>query len=95
MTLVSEPGTLDCAVRGDGIDSGCPPVVGTDDGDEPLADATVRDACGFTAVGVSGCAPELDDVTDSSAADAFLRVRLAGEGSRYSVGADYARPSRR
>ena len=93
MTLVSEPGTLDCAVRGDGIDSGYLPVVGTDGGDEPLADATVRG--GFTAVGVSGCAPELDDVTDSSAADAFLRVRLAGEGSRYSVGADYARPSRR
>ena len=80
MTLASEPGRLTCAVCGDDIDSGYLPVAGTDGGDEPLTDAAACDACGFTAVGTNGCAPDLDDLTDDPAADALCRVRLTGDG---------------
>jgi hypothetical protein len=80
MTLAFEPSTLTCAVCGDGIDSGYLPVTGTDGGDEPLTDAAACGACGFTAVGMDGCAPELDDLTDDPAADALCHVRFTGDG---------------
>jgi hypothetical protein len=75
MALVTEPETLDCAMCGDAIESGYLPATETDDGDDPLPDDAVCDTCGFTEVGMHGCAPELGDVTDAEA-DVLLHVRV-------------------
>ncbi len=37
----------------------------------PAVDAAVCDACGFNDLGMTGCAPELDDVVDPGPDDAL------------------------
>ncbi|AEM56075.1 hypothetical protein HISP_02330 [Haloarcula hispanica N601] len=41
-----------------------------------LVDAVICGAYGFNDLGMTGCAPELDDVVDPGPDDALLHVRL-------------------
>lgn len=79
MELVHDPGTLDCAICGDALESGYIPAVEQSDGYEPLPAEAVCDACGYNEVGMMGCAPELDEVTDRDA-DSLLHVRVTDDG---------------
>ncbi|WP_226006747.1 hypothetical protein [Natrinema salinisoli] len=80
MELVSTP-TLECSACGDQIeDTGYLPATERDDGYEPLADGAVCEACGFSEIGLMGCAPELDDVVDSGPDDILLYVRTTDDG---------------
>ena len=82
MELVSTP-DLHCAECDAEIeDAGYLPATERDDGYEPLADAAVCDACGYNEIGMMGCAPELDEVTDpdSDPADVLLYVRATDGG---------------
>jgi len=81
MELVSTPETLTCVECGAAIDgAGYLPATEREGGYDPIVDAAVCDACGFNDVGMTGCAPELDDVTDPDRADALLYVRTTDEG---------------
>lgn len=63
------PSRMDCAGCGDEVDAGYVPVV---DG-SAASDAAVCRTCGWTEVGMNGCAPTLSDF----AVDAAALVRLA------------------
>jgi hypothetical protein len=51
-----------CGVTVD--DAGYLPATERDGGYRPTPDDAVCGACGFNEIGMAGCAPELDDVTD-------------------------------
>lgn len=81
VTLHSTPTALDCAACGDTVTgAGYLPAVERDDGYEPSPADAVCGACGFTALGTAGCAPELGDVTDPATADTLLYVRATDDG---------------
>ena len=81
MELTSTPATPECSVCGDEVDdAGYLPAVERESGYEPQSEAAVCDACGFNEVGMMGCAPELDDVDGSGAADVLLYVRRTDDG---------------
>jgi hypothetical protein len=81
MDLASHPETLICAECGSAIeDAGYLPATERDGTYHPLVDAAVCDACGFNDLGMTGCAPELDDVVDPGPDDALLYVRLTDSG---------------
>lgn len=69
------PGTLECAECGEAIETGYLPVTEAGGDYEPLAGAALCGACGFTEVGMNGCAPRPADVD----ADALARVEV-GDG---------------
>jgi hypothetical protein len=52
------------------------PLAGT----YPVSEDAVCGDCGFNAIGMSGCAPELDDLGASDEADVLLYVRRTDEG---------------
>ena len=80
MELVSTP-ALSCTECDEEIeDAGYLPATERDEGYEPLADAAVCDACGFNEIGMTGCAPELDDVIDPEPDDVLLYVRVTDDG---------------
>lgn len=80
MDLRSTP-DLRCSTCGDPItDAGYLPATTTGDGYEPHPDDAVCDDCGFNELGLLGCAPELDDVTDPGPDDVLLYVRATGDG---------------
>ncbi len=80
MELASTP-TLYCSACDEEIeDAGYLPATERDGGYEPSADAAVCDACGFNAIGMTGCAPELDDVVDPGPDDVLLYVRTTDDG---------------
>lgn len=81
MELTSTPETLSCSECGERItDAGYLPATESEDGYEPRAEAAVCDACGFNAIGMMGCAPELDDVVDPGPDDVLLYVRRTDDG---------------
>lgn len=81
MKLVSTPGALTCSECGEAVaDAGYLPANEVDGGYDPVPGGAVCDECGFTAVGMNGCAPELGDVVDPDSADALLYVRSSGDG---------------
>lgn len=81
MSLVSTPDALSCAECGTGIeDAGYLPASERDGEYDPLVDAAVCDTCGFNAVGMTGCAPELEDLTDPGPDDVLLYVRPTADG---------------
>jgi hypothetical protein len=81
MDLDSTPNRLACSECGEAItDAGYLPAAEGGTGYEPRPDAAVCDACGFNEVGMQGCAPELDDVVVSGAADVLLYVRRTDDG---------------
>lgn len=81
MDLASHPETLTCAECGTAIeDAGYLPATERDGTYHPLVDAAVCDACGFNDIGMTGCAPELDDVVDPGPDDTLLYVRLTDSG---------------
>ena len=62
------------------MDEGYVPATERESGHEPAVEDAVCDACGFNEVGMMGCAPELDDVAESGAADVLLYVRRTDGG---------------
>jgi len=80
MDLLSTPDPLRCSRCSDRItDAGYLPAV-RDDGYDPRPADAVCGACGFNEVGMRGCAPVLDDVTDPGPDDVLLYVRVTAEG---------------
>lgn len=55
-------------------DAGYLPATDENDVYRPYPDDAVCGTCGFNEVGMMGCAPELDDVSDTDAADVLLYV---------------------
>lgn len=81
MELVDAPSTLTCAECGEEVrDAGYLPATTGEDGYEPAVDDAVCDACGFNEVGMLGCAPELDEVTEPGPDDVLLYVRPTDGG---------------
>ena len=77
MDLASHPETLTCAECGSAIaDAGYVPATERNGTYHPLVDAAVCDTCGFNGLGMTGCAPELDDVVDPGPDDTLLYIRL-------------------
>jgi len=75
------PASLTCAVCGEAIDdAGYLPATDLDGSYRPHSDDAVCGACGFTEVGMSGCAPELDEVAESTPDDVLLYVERTSEG---------------
>lgn len=73
-------GPLECSVCGDEIDdTGYVPAAETAEGYDPVPEEAVCGACGYNDVGMMGCAPELEEVTDGPAA-VLLFVRPTDEG---------------
>ena len=80
MDLVSTP-DLRCSTCGDPIaGAGYLPATALEDGYDPHPDDAVCDACGFNELGMLGCAPELDEVTDSGPEGVLLYVRVTADG---------------
>lgn len=81
MRLDPMPASLTCALCGTGIDdAGYLPATDRDGGCRPRTDDAVCGACGFNEVGMAGCAPELDDVTDAGPDDVLLYVQRVDDG---------------
>lgn len=81
MDLVSTPTTLECSECGIEIeDAGYIPATESEDGYEPTPEAAICDSCGFNEVGMMGCAPTLDEVTQAGANDVLLYVTATHEG---------------
>jgi len=75
------PDSLTCAVCGDGVDdAGYLPATEGDGVYRPHPDDAVCGTCGFNEVGMLGCAPELEEVTDAGPGDALLYVTRTDEG---------------
>ena len=75
------PDSLICAVCGDGVDdTGYLPATEGGGVYRPHPDDVVCGTCGFNEVGMLGCAPELDEVTDAGPVDALLYVTRTDEG---------------
>jgi len=80
MDLASHPETLICAECRTEIEgAGYLPATERDGTYHPLPDAAVCDTCGFNNIGMTGCAPELNDVIDPGLDDALLYVRLSDD----------------
>lgn len=81
MTLDPVPASLTCAACGTTIDdAGYLPATDENDIYHPHPDDAVCGTCGFNEVGMMGCAPELDEVTDGDAADVLLYVERTASG---------------
>ena len=81
MDLLTRPAELACTACGEPItDAGYLPATEREAGYEPQADEAVCDDCGFNDVGMTGCAPELDDVVEPDTADVLLYVRWTDDG---------------
>ena len=81
MEFTSTPATTACSVCSEEVaDTGYLPAVERESGYEPRGEDAVCDACGFNKVGMMGCAPELDDVDGTGAADVLLYVRRTNGG---------------
>jgi len=86
MDLLSTPGTLSCSECGAEIeDAGYLPATERASGYEPLAERAVCGACGFNEVGMRGCAPELDELTDPAPDDVLLYVQVTDAGLEPSL----------
>jgi len=80
-TLDPVPASLTCAVCGAAVDdAGYLPATHRDGSYRPRSDDAVCGPCGFTDVGMSGCAPELDEVVDPGPDDVLLYVERSSEG---------------
>ncbi len=72
---------LACATCGGSIEeAGYIPATDGADGYDPQGDAAVCDDCGFNRIGMTGCAPELDDVIEPGPNDVLLYVRAGADG---------------
>lgn len=81
MEADSPPESLHCAECGEAVeDTGYVPARGNGGTDDLLSEDAVCGDCGFNAIGMSGCAPELDDLGASDEADVLLYVRRTDEG---------------
>lgn len=81
MRLDPTPPSLACSVCGATVDdAGYLPATEGDAGYRPLPDDAVCGTCGFNEVGMSGCAPELDDVADPGDGDVLLYVQRTADG---------------
>jgi hypothetical protein len=73
------PASLVCAVCGDDVvDAGYLPAAEDAGVYRPHTDDAVCGTCGFNEVGMMGCAPELDEVTESDADSLLYVERTAG-----------------
>lgn len=80
MRLDPMPTALACSVCGADVDDvGYLPATERDGGYRPLTDDAVCGACGFNEIGMAGCAPEPDDVTDPGD-DVLLYVQRVENG---------------
>lgn len=79
MRLDPTPTSLTCSVCGATVDdAGYLPATECHGGYRPTPDDAVCGTCGFNEVGMSGCAPELDDVADGD--DVLLYVERTEAG---------------
>jgi hypothetical protein len=80
-SLDPAPESLVCAVCGGEVtDVGYLPATDGEDDYRPHPDDTVCGTCGFSEVGMMGCAPALDDVAEAADADVLLYVERLEEG---------------
>mgnify|MGYP006279562123 FL=1 len=81
MRLDPAPDSLTCAICGEAVeDAGYLPAADENDIYCPHPDDAVCGSCGFNEVGMMGCAPELDGVSDADAADVLLYVERTNGG---------------
>lgn len=81
MALTSTPEQLHCVADGQTIEAtGYLPARTTDDGYVPVAERAVCGACGFNEVGMTGCAPTLEDLAAPDEADVLLHVKVTADG---------------
>lgn len=81
MDFVSAPSSLECSECGMEIeDAGYVPATERDDGYEPTLEEAICDTCGFNEIGMMGCAPPLDEVTQAGSNDVLLYVNATEEG---------------
>lgn len=72
---------LVCAVCEEELDeTGYVPAIEGGEAAEPLLEDAVCGACGFSEVGMTGCAPALDEVDESGTGDVLLFVRRTDAG---------------
>lgn len=73
--------SLDCSACGDEIDDvGYLPAIEREDVYEPKSESAVCGTCGFNEIGMMGCAPELDEITEPGPDDVLLFVRHTAGG---------------
>jgi len=81
VTLDFGPESLVCVLCGDAVaDAGYLPATDDNDVYRPHPNGAVCGACGFNEVGMTGCAPEVDDVTDPGPDDVLLYVQRVEGG---------------
>jgi hypothetical protein len=81
VTLDPVPASLTCAVCGAPVeDAGYLPATDENDSYRPHPDDAVCGACGFNEVGMTGCAPDLNEVVDPGSDDVLLYVERTPEG---------------
>jgi hypothetical protein len=81
VTVDPAPASLTCAVCAETVaDAGYLPATDLGGSYRPHPDDAVCGACGFTDVGMSGCAPELDEVIDPAPDDVLLYVERTPDG---------------
>jgi len=81
VSLDPVPASLTCAVCDAAVDDvGYLPATDLGGSYRPHSDDVVCGACGFTDVGMSGCAPELDEVIAPGPDDVLLYVERTSEG---------------
>lgn len=81
MDLEAPPDPLACTECGEAItERGYLPATERDGTTELHPDDALCDDCGFNAVGMTGCAPALDDVIDPGPDDVLLYVQVTDDG---------------
>lgn len=81
MSLRPVPASLTCAVCGDDVtEAGYLPATDENDIYRPLPDDALCGSCGFNEVGMTGCAPESDEVFDPGPNDVLLYVERTADG---------------
>jgi len=79
--LQPSPESLTCSLCGTSIDdAGYLPATDRGATYEPIADEAVCGTCGFNEVGMAGCAPAVDDVTDPGPDAVLLYVQRTDDG---------------
>jgi len=78
MQLTSTPAPLVCAECGDPLEEGYLPALDHGAEYEPAPEGAVCTACGFNEVGYAGCAPEVDDLSETDDDAVLLHVGVSG-----------------
>jgi len=81
VSLDPVPESLTCSNCGADIDdAGYLPATDHDGVYRPRSDDSVCGACGFNEVGMTGCAPAVDEVIDPGPADVLVYVERTDDG---------------